>query len=63
MPQLDLMPMLKKRKLSKRQFALALGIRYYNVFRIFRPDANPRLSDLARYAKALNCRVRDLIRE
>lgn len=63
MPAIALKEMLQKRGLSKRQFAQRLGMRYEHVFRLFRPGVDPKLSTLAKWAKALRCRVRDLIRE
>lgn len=54
---------LKKKKLSKRQFAKLIGSRYEHVFRFFRPGYDPKLSVLTLWAKALKCRVRDLIKE
>lgn len=60
MVKLRLAQVLKKQKLSKRQFAKRLGVRYENVFRYFRPGYNPRLSVLAAWAKVLKVRVQDL---
>lgn len=40
-----------------------MGIRYENVFRLFRPEYNPRFSRLVEIARAVGCRVRDLIEE
>lgn len=54
---------LKKRKMSKRQFAKLIEMRYEQVFRLFREGYDPKLSLLNRAAKALKCRVRDLIKE
>lgn len=61
MPSLQIAKALKRKRLSRRQFAKRLGIDYKNVSRIFYPDANPRFSDLKRYAMAIGCKVRDLI--
>lgn len=63
MPKLALGKVLKKRKLSKRQFAIRLGVAYHNVFKLFRKGYDPRFSSLVRIAKAVPCRVRDLIDE
>lgn len=63
MPRVDLATALKRKKLSKRQFAIRLGIRYENVFKLFRPGLDPRFSSLCKYAAAIGCRVRDLFRE
>lgn len=62
-PKLILGEVLKKKGWSKRRFAKALEIEYNNVFRLFRPGVDPHLSALAKYAKILGVRVRDLIRE
>jgi transcriptional regulator with XRE-family HTH domain len=53
---------LKKKGLSKRQFAKRLGERYENVFRYFR-DYDPKLSKLTKFAQVIGCRVRDLFEE
>lgn len=63
MPQLVLAKALKRKKLSKRQFAKRLGVGYDYIFRLFRPGLNPRFDTLCRYARAIGCRVRDLIEE
>jgi transcriptional regulator with XRE-family HTH domain len=63
MARLVLAEMLKKKRVSKRQFAKRLGVDYKNVWRLFRPEADPRLSALVKYAQALGCKVRDLIRD
>lgn len=63
MAKLILAEVLKKRGLSKRQFAKRLGKDYPAVFRYFRDGYDPKLSTLEDWAKALNCRVRDLVEE
>lgn len=63
MAKLILGEVLKKKKLSKRRFAKLLDQRYENVFRYFRDGYDPKLSTLSLWAKALKCRVRDLVRE
>lgn len=63
MPKLVLGEVCKRKGVSKRELAKRLGIRYHNVFRLFHDDANPRLSQVFRYAAALKCKVRDLIKE
>ena len=50
MIQLKLEAVLKKKNLSKRQFAKKLGLTYNNVFRLFRPDYDPKLSTLEKWA-------------
>lgn len=54
---------LKKKGISKRQFAKKLYVEYYSVFRYFREGYDPKLSTLAKWAKAIPCKVRDLIKE
>lgn len=63
MAKLALGDALKKRKLSKRQFAKMLGMSYHNVFRLFREGQDPKFSTLNKWAKVLGCKVRDLIKE
>lgn len=63
MAKVDLTRALKKAKLSKRQFSFRLGIDPKNSPRMFRKEFDPRISDLTKYAKAIGCRVRDLIKE
>lgn len=63
MPKLILAKVLKKKGLSKRQFAKRLEMDYRHVFRLFHADANPRFKTLCSWAKALGCKVRDLIEE
>ena len=63
MAKLVLAEVLKKKGLSKRQFAKRLGKDYPGVFRYFREGYDPKLSTLEDWAKALNCRVRDLVEE
>lgn len=63
MARLILGKALKRKGISKREFAKRLGVEYKNIFRLFKPTADPRLSALNRYAKALGVRVRDLIKE
>lgn len=63
MAKLLLAEVLKKKGLSKRQFAKKLGKEYPAVFRYFRPDYDPKLSSLESWAKVLGCRTRDLYEE
>lgn len=63
MAKLLLAEVLKKKGLSKRQFAKRLGKEYPTVFRYFREGYDPKLSSLEAWAKVLNCRIRDLIEE
>ena len=61
MAKLLLDEILKKKKISKRQFAKALKIEYSAVFRYFRPGYDPKLSTLEKWANALGVEIRDLI--
>jgi transcriptional regulator with XRE-family HTH domain len=63
MARLILMQVLKKKRLSKRKFAKLLKTEYSNVFRYFRPTANPTLKTLSKWADVLGVKVRDLIKE
>lgn len=63
MAKIILAQVLKKKKLSKRKFAKLIGMRYDQVFRLFREGHNPKFSSLALWAKALKCKIRDLYRE
>lgn len=54
---------LKKKGLSKRQFAKKLGVPYQYVFRYFREGYDPKLSKLHDFAKAINVKITDLYRE
>jgi transcriptional regulator with XRE-family HTH domain len=63
MAKLLLDKVLKKKKISKRQFAKRLGIDYASVFRFFRPGYDPKLSTLEKWAVALDVRIKDLFSE
>jgi len=63
MAKLILAEVLKKKNLSKRQFAKRLKIDYSSVFRYFRDGYDPKLSTLERWAKAIGVKVRDLLEE
>lgn len=63
MAKLILAEVLKRKRVSKRQFAKRLGMAYHNVFRLFGPKVDPKLSSLTKYAKALKVKVKDLFRE
>lgn len=63
MPKLILGKILKKKKLSKRQFAKRLACQYHSVFQFFKPDYNPTFKMMCRWAKAVPCRIRDLYEE
>lgn len=55
--------LLQQRGISKRQFAKMIRMSYPNLFPYFKAKANPRLRTLERFAKALGCKVKDLIEE
>jgi DNA-binding XRE family transcriptional regulator len=61
--KLRLEAMLTRRTMSKRQFAKRLDIIYSDVFRYFREGYDPKLSTLAKWAKVLHCKIRDLYEE
>lgn len=63
MPKLKLHLMLEKKGLSKRQFAKLLGVSYPAVFRYFREGYDPKLSTLKRWARVMECKIRDLYEE
>lgn len=63
MAVLALAKALKKRKLSKRQFAKRLGTQYHSVFQFFKPGYNPTFKMMNRWAKAIGCKLRDLYKE
>jgi transcriptional regulator with XRE-family HTH domain len=63
MAKLLLAEVLKKKAMSKRQFAKKLGKEYPTVFRYFREGYDPKLSSLEDWAKVLGCRIRDLVEE
>jgi transcriptional regulator with XRE-family HTH domain len=63
MAKLLLAEVLKKKGLSKRQFAKRLGKEYPTVFRYFREGYDPKLSVLEDWSKALGCRIKDLYEE
>lgn len=54
---------LKRKKLSKRQFAKRLGMPYKGVFRYFKEGYDPKLSTLGKWAAAIPCRISELYRE
>ncbi len=63
MAKVILEEVLKKKKISKRQFAKKLGVLYSNVFRIFRKNYDPKLSTIEEWARILNVKVSDLIED
>lgn len=63
MAKLILGEVLKRKKLSKRQFAKRMGYHYASVFQFFRPTYNPTFKMMIRWAEAAECKVRDLFKE
>lgn len=63
MPRLDIDRVLKKKGWTRYKFGKALGVPTSNLGRIFKDDHNPSLHRLFEYARVLECKVRDLIRE
>lgn len=63
MAKLALLRVLKRKRISKREFARRAGLQYENLPRLFRKGHNPTLESLNRYAKALGVKVRDLLDE
>jgi DNA-binding XRE family transcriptional regulator len=62
-PKIILGKILKKRKLSKRQFAKLLGVEYRNIFRVFREGYDPKFSTMADWARVLQVKVKDLFED
>lgn len=54
---------LKKKKITKYEFAKRLGMPYRHVFRLFGPKVDPKLSTLSKWSKALGVKIKDLYRE
>jgi transcriptional regulator with XRE-family HTH domain len=54
---------LKRRGISKRQFARMLQQDESNVYRYFREGYDPRLSTLKKWSTALKMKLRDLVEE
>lgn len=48
---------------SKYQLAQRLEYPYKNINRLFDPEYNPRLKDLAKHAAKLGVKLKDLIKE
>ena len=63
MAKLRLSEALLEKKVSKREFARRLNVDSATVFRYFRRGYNPTFETLAKFAKALNCKIADLIEE
>lgn len=63
MAKLVLDRLLKKKKITKYRFAQLLDVPTPSVFRYFRPNYDPKLSTLERWAEVLGVKVRDLYLE
>lgn len=61
MAKVSLTKVLKEKKITKYRFAKLINIPYSNVTRFFKPDYDPRLSTIEKWAKAINVSVKDLI--
>lgn len=63
MPKIILEEFLKNKKISKRKFAKSCKQDYAGSFSWYRKGYNPTFKTICMWAKALKCRVRDLIQE
>jgi transcriptional regulator with XRE-family HTH domain len=63
MAKLILGSVLKRKKMTKMEFAKRMGIKYAAVFAYFRPTYNPTFRMMERWAKVLGVRIRDLFQE
>lgn len=63
MAKLKLDTLLAKKKISKYRFAQLLGLPTASVFRYFKPEYDPKLSTLEKWAKVLGLKIRDLFEE
>lgn len=63
MPSLRVRQVMERKGVSLRELARRLRRDVTNTARQVKDDANPTLSTLAAVAKALKCKVRDLIKE
>jgi DNA-binding XRE family transcriptional regulator len=63
MAKLVLDRVLKRKKITKYRFAQLLGVATPSVFRFFRPNYDPKLSTLQKWADVLEVKVRDLYME
>jgi len=54
---------LKEKKMTKYRFAKLIGSEYSNIIRFFKPNYDPRLSTLEKWAKALKVSVKDLVED
>ncbi|WP_413942703.1 helix-turn-helix domain-containing protein [Bdellovibrio sp. HCB-162] len=63
MAKVRLAQVLKQKKVTKYAFAKMIGAETSNVAKYFKPDYDPKLSTVAKWAKALNVSVKDLIED
>ncbi|MEZ4749343.1 MAG: helix-turn-helix transcriptional regulator [Bdellovibrionota bacterium] len=63
MAKIVLEEVLKKKGISKYKFAQMLGVHQPTVFRYLKPDYDPKFSTLERWAKVLDCKIKDLFKE
>lgn len=63
MARVRLNEVLKQKKITKYAFAKLIGAETSNVAKYFKPDYDPKLSTIAKWAKALNVSVKDLIQD
>ena len=63
MAKLKLDQILKQKKMSKYKLAQILGLPTASIFRYFKPEYDPKLSTLEKWAKVLGVRIRDLYEE
>lgn len=63
MARLVLKELLRRKRISVRAFSRLINTDISGAFRAVRPDYNPTLKTMTLWAKALKCKVRDLIKE
>ena len=63
MAKLKLDQILKQKKLSKYALSKLLGLPTASIFRYFKPEYDPKLSTLEKWANVLGVRIRDLYEE
>lgn len=54
---------LKKNKITKSEFARRIQLDVPNIMAYFRPTYEPKLQTLAKWARALKCKISDLYDE
>lgn len=63
MARVVLTKILKEKKITKYRFAKLIGSDYSNIVRYFKPDFNPRLSTLEKWAEVLDVSIKDLVED